>query len=192
MGLKVRKKKNSSGSISIHIVDRSGRGYKVVETLGSSKDPDEIEQLYQKALERIDKLENNLLCFSKTNSKKELLKKLLSEYTTQDFIPIGDELIFGRVFDDIGCNRVFENLQMTHIRKAENKQFLFRSLVISRILYPGSKLELIRYLDYFKHQEITTDTIYRFLDTIYQEEIKTQIEKCVLNILKKSWITLLL
>jgi len=179
MGLKVRKKKNSSGSISIHIVDRSSRGYKVVETLGSSKDPDEIEQLYKKALGRIDELEYNLLYFSKTNNKKELLKQLLSEYTTQDFIPIGDELIFGRLFDTIGCNKVFENLQKTHIRKIEEKQFLFRSLVISRILYPGSKLELIHYLDYFKHQEITTDIIYRFLDTIYQEEIKTQIEQCV-------------
>ena len=88
-------------------------------------------------------------------------------------------MIFGRLFDTIGCNKVFENLQKTHIRKIEEKQFLFRSLVISRILYPGSKLELIHYLDYFKHQEITTDIIYRFLDTIYQEEIKTQIEQCV-------------
>ena len=182
MRLKVRKKKNRSGSISIHIVDRSNRGYKVVESLGSSKDLDEIKRLYSKALDRIDELENNLLYFSKTNSKKELLKKLLSEYTTQDFIPIGDELIFGRVFDTIGCNKVFENLQMTHIRKIEEKQFLFRSLVISRILYPGSKLELIRYLDYFKHQEIATDTIYRFLDTIYQEEIKTQIEQSVFEL----------
>ncbi|WP_434580170.1 IS1634 family transposase [Sulfurimonas sp. NW15] len=179
MRLKVRKKKNSSGSISIHIVDRSNRGYKVVETLGSSKDPDEIEQLYQKALGRIDELEYNLFYFLQTNSKKELLKKLLAEYTTQDFIPIGDELIFGRLFDDIGCNKVFEKLQTTSIRKVSEKQFLFRSLVISRILYPGSKLELIHYLDYFKHQEMTTDTIYRFLDTIYQEEIKTQIEQCV-------------
>jgi len=185
MGLKVRKKRNKSGSISIHIVDRSNRGYKVVESLGSSKDSDEIKRLYNKALDRIDELENNLFHFSKINSKKELLKKLLSEFTTQDFIPIGDELIFGKIFDAIGCNKVFENLQMTHIRKIENKQLLFRSLVISRVLYPGSKLELIRYLDYFKHQEITSDTIYRFLDTIYQEEIKTQIEQCIFEHTKK-------
>jgi hypothetical protein len=37
MKLRVRKKKNSSGSISIYIVDRTNRGYKVVESLGSSK-----------------------------------------------------------------------------------------------------------------------------------------------------------
>jgi hypothetical protein len=41
MKLRVRKKKNSSGSISIHIVDRTNRGYRVVESLGSSKDAEE-------------------------------------------------------------------------------------------------------------------------------------------------------
>ncbi len=53
MGLKVRKKKNSSGSVSIHIVDRSDRGYKVVESLGSSKNSIEIEEVYQRALKRM-------------------------------------------------------------------------------------------------------------------------------------------
>ena len=37
MRLRVRKKKNPSGSTSIHIIDRTNRGYKVVESLGSSK-----------------------------------------------------------------------------------------------------------------------------------------------------------
>ncbi|WP_264299331.1 hypothetical protein [Sulfurimonas sediminis] len=36
MRLRVRKKKNASGSISIHIVDRINRGYKVVESLGEA------------------------------------------------------------------------------------------------------------------------------------------------------------
>ncbi len=65
MGFKVRKKKNASGSISIHIVDRSNRGYKVIESLGSSKNKEEVEILYQKALNRIDELEQNLLYISK-------------------------------------------------------------------------------------------------------------------------------
>jgi len=64
MRLRVRKKKNKSGSISIHIVDRANRGYKVVESLGSSKDEKEIEVLYQKALRRVDELEKNLFYFS--------------------------------------------------------------------------------------------------------------------------------
>jgi len=126
MGLRVRKKKNKSGSISIHIVDRSKRGYKLVESLGSSKDSEEVNNLYQKALERIDELEKNLFYISKEKSKKEKIKELLSEITTQNFIPIGDELVFGKIFNDIGCNDIFENIE--NIRKKEEKKFLFKSL----------------------------------------------------------------
>ena len=66
MSYKVRKKKNSSGSVSIQILDRSNRGYKVVETIGCSKNIAKIEQFYQKALDRIDELEKNLLYYEKT------------------------------------------------------------------------------------------------------------------------------
>ncbi len=184
MGLKVRKKRNQSGSVSIHIVDRTNRGYKVVESLGSSKDEKEIKALFQKALVRVDELENNLFYVTKTNNKKELLKELLADFTTGDLIPIGDELIFGKLFDEIGC-KLFLKHDFKNIRKVDEKIFLFRSLVISRILYPGSKLELIHYLEYFKKQNIEKDKIYRFLDTIYKEEIKSKIEECIFNHTKK-------
>ena len=184
MSLRVRKKKNQSGSISVQIVDRTNRGYKVVETLGCSDDETEIDKLHQKAILRINDLSQNL--FSKSldeTSEKLLLKKLLSKLTTQDFIPIGDELIFGKIFNNIGCNNLFNNVKS--IRKQEDKNFLFKSLVISRLLYPGSKLELINYLSYFKNIDITSDKIYRFLDTLYQDEIKSRIETCVFEHTKK-------
>lgn len=184
MSLKVRKKKNSSGSTSIHIIDRTNRAYKVIESLGSSKDENEIEALYQHALTRIDELEENLLYFSKNNNKKEQLLDLLSSVTTDNFIPIGDELIFGKLFDDIGCNKIFENIN-SNLRKLDDKIFLFRSLVISRLLYPGSKLELIHYLEYFKKKDINIYQIYRFLDTLYQDDIKSNIESCVFEHTKK-------
>lgn len=184
MGLRVRKKKNQSGSISVQIVDRTNRGYKVVETLGCSDDETEIDKLHQKAILRINDLSQNL--FSKSldeTSEKLLLKNLLSKLTTQDFVPIGDELIFGKIFNNIGCNNLFNNVKS--IRKQEDKNFLFKSLVISRLLYPGSKLELINYLSYFKNIDITSDKIYRFLDTLYQDEIKSRIETCVFEHTKK-------
>ena len=163
MNLRVRKKKNESGSVSIVIVDRTNRGYKVVESLGSSKNELEIEALYQKALTRIDELEQNLFHISKENSKQTQIKELLSDITTQDFIPIGDELVFGKLFSQLKCDQVFDNIK--NIRKKDEKIFLFKSLVISRLIYPGSKLELINYLDYFKNiDNITTDIIYRFLE----------------------------
>ena len=182
MGYRVRKKKNSSGSISIQIVDRKNRGYKVVETIGCSKDELEIEALYQKALGRIDELENNLLYLSEEKSREEHYKEFFSSITTDNIVPIGDELIYGRLFDELGCNDVF---QTSSLKKVKEKQFLFRSLVISRILYPGSKLYLADYLEYFKKQTISTDTIYRFLDTLYTKEIKSKIEKCIFAHTKK-------
>ena len=185
MRLRVRKKKNSSGSISIQIIDRKNRGYKVVETIGCTKDKKEIEILYQKALNRIDEIENNLLFISKTNEKKDQIEHFLSTVTTDNFIPIGDELIFGRLFNEIGCNNLFKNLNLKNIRDKQKKEFLFKSLVISRILYPGSKLELIYYLEYFKKQSIDIYTIYRFLDTIYQDKVKNKIEKCIFDHTKK-------
>ena len=115
MNLRVRKKKNKSGSVSIVIVDRTNRGYKVVQSLGSSKNGLEIEALYQKALARIDELEQNLFHISKENSKQTQIKELLSDITTQDFIPIGDELVFGKLFSQLKCDKVFDNIK--NIRK---------------------------------------------------------------------------
>jgi hypothetical protein len=179
MNLRVRKKKNASGSISVQILDRTNRGYKVVETIGCSSNENEIEQFYEKALEKINELSQNLFANNISESnKKILLKELLSNLTTQNFIPIGDELIFGKLFNNIGCNDLFKNIN-TKIRNKEDKNFLFKSLVISRLLYPGSKLELINYLSYFKNIDTTPDKIYRFLDALYQDEIKSKIERCV-------------
>jgi len=178
MSYRVRKKKNSSGSISIQIIDRKNRGYKVVETIGCSKDELEIEALYQKALTRMDELENNLLYLSQEKSRKEHYKDFFSFITTDNIVPIGDELIYGRLFDELGCNNIF---QTALVKKVKEKQFLFRSLIISRILYPGSKLYFVDYLEYFKKQTISTDTIYRFLDTLYNDTVKQRIEQCIFN-----------
>ena len=182
MSYRVRKKKNNSGSISVQIIDRKNRAYKVIETIGCSKDELEIEALYQKALRRIDELENNLLYLSKKKSHEEHNKEFFSSITTDNIVPIGDELIYGRLLDELGCNTVFE---ISSVKKVKEKQFLFRSLVISKILYPGSKLYLVDYLEYFKKQTISTDKVYRFLDTLYNDEIKSNIEKCIFNHTKK-------
>jgi len=168
--------------VSVQIIDRKNRGYKVVETIGCSKDESKIETFYQKALKRIDELEDNLLHFSAEQSRKEQYKEFFSSITTDNIVPIGDELIYGRLFNELDCNSVF---QTSSLKKIKEKQFIFKSLVISRILYPGSKLYLVDYLEYFKKQTISTDTIYRFLDTLYSNTIKSKIEECIFTHTKK-------
>ena len=86
---------------------------------------------------------------------------------------IGDELIFAKIFKDIGCNNI-------HFQNSATQK-IFKYLVISRLLYPGSKLYLIDYLHIYKKQIIDKNKIYRSLDKIYQEQLKQEIEECVFN-----------
>ena len=52
----VRKKKNKSGSVSIQIIDKSTGVYRVVKTVGNSKDAEQIERLFQQAYHEIPRI----------------------------------------------------------------------------------------------------------------------------------------
>ncbi len=166
----IRKKKNSSGSISVQIISKKAGKYKVVETIGCSKDNDEIESFYQQALHRIRELSPTLFDVAEYMSNN---KKL----SNKDMRVIGDELIFGKIFKDIGCSSILLN--------STNQKELFKNLVISRLLYPGSKLYLIDYLHIYKKKTIDKNRIYRFLDKLYNSDLKSKIEMCIFNHTKK-------
>ena len=178
MSLHIRKKRNKSGSISIQIIDRKNRGYKVVKSVGCAKNQKELDILLYKAKIELEKIRKKLYpsLFDNFEEKEELL--IFEALGNNELIPIGDELIFGKLFEDIGCKGIFLKQKL---RNKELKEKIFKSLVISRLLYPGSKLYLIDYLHYFKKEEIEVDTIYRFLDSLYSNEIKLAIEKCIFN-----------
>ena len=142
----VRKKKNSSGSISVQIISKNSGKYKVVETIGCCVNKYELEDLLKKANDRLLELEPNLFDFIKYQEKKQKL-------TNKDMRVIGDELIFGKLFKDIGCT----NIDFKSIKDKE----VFKALVISRLLYPGSKLYLIDYYHIYKKQKIDKNKIYR-------------------------------
>jgi hypothetical protein len=126
----VRQKKNQSGSVSVQIISKNNGKYKVIETIGCSKNDNDIKQLLLQANERLLELEPTLFDFAEYQEKKQRL-------TNKDMRVIGDELIFGKLFKEIGCSNVsFENIKDVE---------LFKALVISRLLYPGSKLYLIDY-----------------------------------------------
>ena len=171
MRLHIREKPNSSGSVSIQIVDREHRGYKVIETVGCAKSKEERQLYLDIAAKRVKDLNKryNPTLFDTIEENEEPLEFI--ELSNQSLVPVGDELIYGKLFEKLGCHRI------DLLDKKRDK--LFKALVISRILYPGSKLYLIDYLAYFKQEHIDKNRVYRFLDTLYQEEIKEQIECCV-------------
>jgi transposase len=165
----VRKKRNRSGSISVQIIDKSYGEYRVIKTIGSSKDKDEVERLYKAGLEEIPRMFNQLT-LSLFEQEKEQKGHFVEDLINDDIQVIGPELIFGRIFDKIGFNRIPGEL--------------FRDLVISRITHPGSKLKLTEYLRENKNKEISVYSIYRYLDKI-STQYKEQVEQISFNHTKR-------
>ena len=150
----VRKKTNRSGSISIQIVQKIHRKNTVLKTIGCSKDPEELEKLYQIALYELPRVYGATL-FDPQNEPK------ISELSNDCIRIIGPELIFGAIYDRIGFDKI--------------KDTLLRDLAISRITHPGSKLKLTEYLNDTGKAETSVYSIYRFLDKL-NTRLKDQVE----------------
>ena len=120
----VRKKKNKSGSISIQIIQKQKGKYKVVKTIGSAIDEDEIEFLYQQANKSIPELFNQLNLFDSRATSVDV-----RELNNDQIRVIGPELILGKIFNHIGFDRI--------------KEDLFKDSVISRITHPGKQTGVV-------------------------------------------------
>lgn len=161
----VRQRKNQSGTISVQIIDKSSGKYKVVETIGCAKNSKELEFYVAKGENRIKQLEPNLFDAVDFHNKKHRFLNI----PNKDISIVGPDIIFGHIMEYIGCNKALKNLK---------EKELFIQLVISRIIDPGSKLNLIDYLHIYKHVEIDKNEIYRFLDRL-NYELKDKIEQCI-------------
>lgn len=162
MGMFIRKKKNRSGTLSIQVIDKVN-GYKVIKTIGVSSDPDVIEQLLEQGNWWISQQQNKnqLKLFSLQTKQEQTIEGFVKQLANSNVRTVGPELVFGKLFDQIGFNKISD--------------ILFRHLVIARLVFPTSKLKTVDYL--YRYQGITlgVDAIYRFLDKLknkYQEEVE--------------------
>ena len=152
----IRHKRNKSGSISIQVIDKSKGKYKVLRTIGSSSDSEEIELLCQKAQKAITELtQQPELSFNKL---EELQYADTFINAIQTFSLIGPELLLGKIFDEIGFNKIEDDL--------------FRHLVITRLVYPVSKLKTTDYLFKYKGIEVSVYSIYRYLDKLQKHQLE--------------------
>ena len=130
----VRKKKNKSGVISIQIIDKSSGQYKLLKTIGSSADPVRVEQLNQQAFLEIPKLTGQQqINFDAV--KEEAFENTVFD-SIEDWQLVGPDLVLGKLFDETGFNVIGDQL--------------FRDMVITRLVYPVSKLKTIDYLYKYK------------------------------------------
>jgi transposase len=156
----VRKKHNKSGTISIQIIDKSTGQYRVVKSLGASKDPKRIEYLWRQAHVLIPELTGQTSFDFQTDNDKAV-DQYMSNTNSLKVRVVGPEIVFGSLFDEIGFNKVEDEL--------------FRHLVITRLVYPGSKLKTIDYLQRYQGVTLQKDEIYRFLDKLsnrYKETVE--------------------
>lgn len=155
----VRKKPNKSGVISIQVISKSQGKYTVVKTIGSSKDPQQIQAFITQGGHYV----SSIVKQSKINFEVENERAVIDLFFKGiDSIQLaGPELLLGRLFDEIGFNKI--------------KGELFRSLVITRLVYPVSKLKTTDYLFKYTGSIIDVERIYRYLDKLngkYKEQVQ--------------------
>lgn len=156
----IREKKNKSGSISIQILEKRGRRNYLIQTIGSSKDEFELATLRRKARHFLAERSGQLPLPLSIQEEEDWFFEVFN--SIKKIRLIGPELILGKLFDEIGFNAI--------------PQMLFRHLVITRLVYPSSKLKTIRYLREYNGQEYEINQIYRYLDKL-QSSQKKQIEQ---------------
>ncbi len=144
----VRKKKNKSGSISIQIIDKSAGKFNIIKVVGCASNEQQQEDLIHQANEHLDTLTGQRR-IDFTFSEDALFLKQLHQ-GLRKIVVIGPELILGKIFNEVGYDQI--------------PQSLFRHLVITRLIYPGSKLKTVDYLLQYKGLYTNEDRIYRYMD----------------------------
>jgi transposase len=167
----VRKNRNRGGTTSVQIIHKRYGRYKVIETLGTSSNPDEIEKLAIEARNKIDFSANRSRLFSVLSETDLVIKNFSDNLSNSQIRTVGPEIIFGTLFDLIGFNAIKDNL--------------FRNIVIARLAYPASKLKTVDYLRRYCGIKIEVDAIYRFLDKL-NENYKVTVERIAFEYTKKT------
>jgi len=155
----VRKKPNKSGSISVQVIGKNGGRYKLVKTIGSSKDAQEVERLVHTA-HRFIQAHTGAYELDLTDYR-QVYSDVLS--SIQSHRLVGIQLVLGKIFDKIGFNQIRESL--------------FKDLVLYRLVYPRSKLKTTEYLYRYEQKSYSEDEIYRYMDKLHasQQEVVQQI-----------------
>lgn len=127
----------------------------MIQTIGSSSDYDQVELLVKKAEDWIKQQKGQLeLDFSNEKKAIEQFFQSIEQITVQ-----GTELLLGKIFDEIGFNRIPDPL--------------FRKLVLARLCFPVSKLKTTDYFLKYQFFSIDVQNIYRYLDKLYNTQKET-------------------
>ncbi len=97
----VRKKKNRSGSVSVQVIDKS-KAYKVVKTIGLSKNPEQISRMFELAKLFIDHQSKQYSLLPQEQQGNAAVLDFVRNVQNSHVRTVGPELIFDKIFDQIG------------------------------------------------------------------------------------------
>jgi len=155
----VREKVNKSGVVSVQVITKVQGKSKLVKTIGSSGDSKVIADFVRQGHQFIASFGGQqTLNFSDESSLLKSVFQNISSHTE-----IGTELLLGKIFNQIGFDSV--------------KDAIFSQLVISRLIYPVSKLKTSDYLGKYHDLNCPVQQIYRYMDKLHstQKEFVQQI-----------------
>lgn len=170
----VRTKRNPSGSTSVQVISKSGGRYRVVETIGVARDDREIARLAELGKSYIKRRSGYRSLFPEEEHDNAVVLDFVQTLQNASIRTVGPELVFGRLFDEIGFDAIPEQL--------------FRDVVIARLVYPTSKLKTVDYLYRYRGKTVSVQSIYRFLDRLraeYFEQAQEIAYRHTVSILKR-------
>lgn len=158
--------KNKSGTTSVRVLKKQGHNNVLVKSFGASRDPKVIESMVQQAREYIMRRTGtfyNLFNPPPAATIDDFVVDLSNSQVSVD----GPEAVFGKLFDYVGYGAIGG---------------LFRPLVLSRLVAPGSKLKTVDYLWRYGGVSHDVNKIYRYLDKLCDRnpgktDIKDRIEQ---------------
>lgn len=136
--------------MSIQIISKKTGRYQVVKTVGSSSDAQQIESLCGVARDMLVELTQQGRLNFEIEKERALADMLFTGI--HEIRLMGPELLLGKLFDEIGFSSI--------------KGKLFRSLVITRLVYPVSKLKTTDYWFKYNGTVVEVNRIYRYLDKL--------------------------
>lgn len=154
----IRKKKYPSGNVGIIVVEKINGKMKELITIGIARSDKEVDALVKRGQEWIDREQQrrhprlDLFGEERIRCEQERMnaERLLNSITN---IAInGADLILDRVFDNVGFNRIEDDI--------------FRKLVKARLSNPASKSATVEYLKNHFDDDVSLSKIYRYLDKL--------------------------
>lgn len=156
----IRKNKNRSGTVSIQIVEKVNRSNRIIKTVGIASTSREEELLILLAKSELERIQGTQSLFVEHDDL--VIENFVNTLSSGDVRIVGPELILARIYQKIGY-------------PDDGSRNYFKALVLSRLVYPGSKLKTTEYFRAHLNLEVSVYTLYRFLDEV-SSTLKPRIE----------------